>query len=228
MRLALTVFCDFDGTITTRDAVGEVLAALADPGWAIFESEWKQGSIGSRDCLAGQIPLIRGGWPAIERVLKTVPIDSTFSGFAAWCASQAIPLIIVSDGLDRMIESVLAREHIRVSAIWANHLIIGEGGALSVEFPHPSRDRDCRAGLCKCQVLTEAKSRRVVIGDGLSDLCWASQADYCFAKGELLASCRAQQQITHREFKDFTSIQRILFSLLAEDSHSSTAPFLAR
>ncbi len=227
MREALTVFCDFDGTITTRDVVNTLLATLADPVWTAIETEWTQGRIGSRECLARQIPLIRGGWPAMEHVLKTVTVDSTFAGFAEWCTSQAIPLVIVSDGLDRVIEWVLAREGICVNAIWANHLVIGEGGALSVTFPHPPRDRDCRGGLCKCHVLTEAKSKRVVIGDGLSDLCWASKADYCFAKDQLLASCRTQQ-IAHRAFEDFTTIQRTLALLLAEDSHSSTVSLLAR
>ncbi len=227
MRSALTVFCDFDGTITTRDVVNQLLAALADSAWAAIETEWEQGRIGSRECLARQIPLIRGGWPAMERVLKMVTVAPTFTGFAEWCASHAIPLVIVSDGLDRVIEWVLAREHIRTDAVWANHLVIGESESLSVTFPYPPRDRNCRGGLCKCQVLADAKSRRVVIGDGLSDLCWASQADYCFAKGQLLASCRTQH-IAHRAFKDFTDIQRLLAPLLAENSDSSTASLLTR
>ena len=227
MRSALTVFCDFDGTITTHDVVTELLTALADPAWSSIEAAWEQGRIGSRDCLARQIPLIRGGWPAIERVLATVTIEPTFAAFAAWCASQAVPLVIVSDGLDRVIAWVLERARVRVSAMWANRLLIAEDGALSVAFPHPPRERHCRAGLCKCQILAEASSRRVVIGDGLSDLCWASQADHCFAKGPLLALCRTQQ-IPHCAFDDFTSIQRLLMPLLAEDSHSSAASLLAR
>ncbi len=228
MRSALTVFCDFDGTITTQDVVAELLAALADPAWTAIEAEWEQGRIGSRACLARQVPLIRGGWPAIERGLRTVTVDPTFAGFALWCASHAVSVIVVSDGLDRVIEWILARERIRVDAMWANHLVIGEDGTLSVTFPHPPRDRDCRGGLCKCQVLAEAAtSRRVVIGDGLSDVCWASQADQCFAKGQLLASCRAQQ-VACRTFEDFTTIQRALAPRLTADSHASAVSLLTR
>ena len=226
-RSSMTVFCDFDGTITTRDAVNELLAALADPAWAVLEAEWTQGRLGSRDCLARQIPLIRGGWPAMERVLQTVTVDPTLAGFAAWCVAHAVPLIVVSDGLDRIIEWILARERIRVDAIWANHLVIAEDGALSVTFPHPPRDRDCHAGLCKCQVLADVPSRRVVIGDGLSDLCWASQADDCFAKGRLLASCRAQH-IACEPFEDFTTIQDRLASLVVEAPSISTASLSTR
>ena len=64
MRSALAVFCDFDGTITTHDVATQLLVELADPAWAVLEAEWEQGRIGSRECLAKQVPLIRGGWPA--------------------------------------------------------------------------------------------------------------------------------------------------------------------
>ncbi len=221
-RPALTVFCDFDGTVTTRDVVKELLTALADPAWAAIEAEWEQGRMGSRDCLARQVSLIRGDWSAVERVLQTVTLDSTFAGFAAWCVSEAIPLAIVSDGLDRVIEWLLARERVPVEAIWANHLVIGVDGRCSVTFPHPPRDLDCREGLCKCQVLNHTSPRRVIIGDGLSDLCWASRADHCFAKGQLLALCRTKQ-IPCEPFEHFTSIQRTLTALLAEGNRSTTA-----
>ena len=217
---ALSVFCDFDGTVTTRDVVNELLGALADPLWMAIEAEWEQGRIGSRECLARQIPLIRGGWPAIERVLSAVRLDPTFSEFAVWCASHAVPLIIVSDGLDRVIAWLLERERIHVDAVWANQLVAGEDGTLSIAFPHPPRERDCRVGLCKCQVLAQAVHRRVVIGDGLSDLCWATRADYCFAKGRLLALCRAQQ-IACRAFESFATIQHALEPLLPQSGRLS-------
>ena len=227
MRAALTVFCDFDGTVTTRDVLGELLATLADPAWSAIETAWEQGRIGSRECLAKQIPLIRGGWPAIQRVLGTAAIDPTFAGYTRWCASQGVAVIVVSDGLDRVIERVLTRDRVRVDGVWANHLVVGEDGALSVTFPHPRRDLDCRGGLCKCRVLAQATTRRVVIGDGLSDLCWASRADVCFAKGRLLASCRAQQVACH-EFEDFTTVQDALASLLVQDRDLSSASLLTR
>jgi len=85
----------------------------------------------------------------------------------------------------------------------------------------------CRAGLCKCQVLAGSSSRRVVVGDGLSDLCWASRADWCFAKGQLLRSCRAQQ-IACLPFEDFTTIQRALASLLSERCDAPLASSLTR
>ena len=217
---ALSVFCDFDGTMTTRDVIQELLTLLADPSWTEIEADWEAGRIDSRECLARQIPLIRGGWPAIERVLGRVILDPTAAGFAAWCAANAVELVIVSDGLDRVIAWLLAKARIQVDAVWANRLVVGEDGALSIAFPHPPRARDCRMGLCKCRILDQARAHRVVIGDGLSDVCWASQADQCFAKGRLLTLCRAQR-IPCETFKDFAAVQRALAARLAERSWST-------
>ena len=107
-----------------------------------------------------------------------------------------------------------------MDAIWANRLVIDDAGASSIAFPHPPRDRDCQSGLCKCQVLLGTGGKRVVIGDGLSDLCYASQADYCFAKGQLLAACRAQG-IACFAFDNFTAVQGTLSCLVGD--RTSTA-----
>src|SRR5438876_1154800 len=46
-----TIFLDFDGTITRRDAIDAILDAYADPQWLDIEDAWKSGRIGSRECL---------------------------------------------------------------------------------------------------------------------------------------------------------------------------------
>ncbi len=63
------VFCDFDGTITNRDTVDHLLESLADntasPTLEEIEARWVAGEIGSRDCMAQQVALLRGGWTAV-------------------------------------------------------------------------------------------------------------------------------------------------------------------
>ena len=225
MTPRLIIYCDFDGTVAKPDVTNLLLAELADPAWRAIEEEWERGRIGSRECLARQIPLIRGGWPVIEATLSRVELAPTFAAFAAWCREAALPLVIVSDGLDRVIEWLLARECIHVDAVWANRLAVDPEGAASVTFPHAPRGGDCRSGLCKCQVLSPAAVKRVVVGDGLSDLCWASKADYCFAKGRLLASCRAQG-VACVPFEDFANIQALLPGLA--EGRTAAAPMAKR
>ena len=63
---AMRIFCDFDGTISQIDVVDFLLNRLAGPSWNEIEAEWLRGEIGSKECLARQIPLIQGGWKAVE------------------------------------------------------------------------------------------------------------------------------------------------------------------
>lgn len=219
---SITVFCDFDGTITTRDTVDYLLETLATPEWREVEEEWVRGDIGSRECMGRQIPMIQGGWSAVEKALEQVKIDPTFAAFATWCRSRQIPLVVVSEGMDRVIRTVLQRDNITVDAIWANRLEVSEEGKLSLAFPHASEDPECRSGLCKCEVLTGAKTPeksgrplRVVIGDGMSDRCWAASADLLFAKSKLRRFCE-EQKLPHLSFDDFHTIQNILEPILTQ------------
>jgi 2-hydroxy-3-keto-5-methylthiopentenyl-1-phosphate phosphatase len=208
MRPTLQIFCDFDGTITPKDTIDYLLETLADPAWQEIEARWVSGEIGSRECLSQQIPLIQGGWQAIEEALSSVQIDPFFAEFADWCHRRTIPLFVVSEGLKPVIQLLLKRERIVVDGIWANDLKEGPNKELSMAFPSPPSDPNCRAGLCKCNVLGDGSKwvHRVVVGDGLSDLCWAANADMLFAKSKLLAYCR-QNDIACQPFDHFKTVQ---------------------
>ena len=208
IRPPMVVYCDFDGTITQGDVTDTLLIELADPSWRLVEAEWEEGLIGSRECLARQIPLIQGGWRAIEKQLDAIALDPTFGDFAGWCMAHNVPLRIVSDGIDRVIEVLLARANIKVDAIYANHLVESPAGELSLTFPYPATERVCSAGLCKCERMEDATDTplRVVIGDGRSDFCWVSRTDWLFAKSRLLAYCHAEG-VACTPFENFNTVR---------------------
>ncbi len=214
------VYCDFDGTITQGDVTDALLEELADPGWRAIESEWAEGLIGSRECLARQVALIRGGWAAMARTIERITVDPTFPAFAAWCRARGVALRIVSDGFDRVIHTLLAREGVAVDAVFANRLIESPNGPLSLDFPMPPTDRSCSAGLCKCRVLEENTSTlQVVIGDGRSDWCWAQRADLLFAKSELLSYCFLNR-IPCQPFDNFDAIRHTLERIRTTIGHA--------
>ena len=214
----LTVYCDFDGTITQSDTIDTLLAALANPIWMEIEAEWERGEIGSLECLARQIPLIKGGWKAVEAQIKKIKLDPTFKDFTNWCLNKNIPIVIVSEGLDKIIKYLLQRDGIIVDAIWANHLIESPTGELNISFPQPKAYNDCRSGLCKCTTLDMSypQSIKLIIGDGLSDLCWSKHADLFFAKSKLLNYCKINN-VSCNSFENFKDIQSKLEKLLEEN-----------
>lgn len=212
---SLQIFCDFDGTITKGDTVDLLLETLADEKWKDIEASWERGEIGSRECMSQQVPLIRGGWPAVLQVLGKVQIDNSFATFVNWCRLRNIRISVVSDGLDRVINHLLAREHIIVDEVRANHLIDDCNGNLSLEFLKTSHRVVCPSGVCKCQVLDQAGAKilKVVIGDGRSDFCWARNADLLFAKDKLLKHCKLNN-IPHLPYDNFVQVRVILDELM--------------
>jgi 2-hydroxy-3-keto-5-methylthiopentenyl-1-phosphate phosphatase len=217
MTALFEVYCDFDGTITRGDTIDVLLERLADPAWHEIEERWVKGEIGSRDCMALQVPLIRGGWNAILEVLDDVKIDPTFPKFAAWCKKSGVTLKVVSDGIDKVIHHILKRERIYVNNVWANHLVEDEAGNLSLTFPHAPQVLACGSGLCKCKILENGPKRtvKVVIGDGRSDFCWSADADMVFAKDKLLSYCK-QNNIEYVAYDDFHVIRNVLEQKIAE------------
>jgi len=214
MHPKLAIYCDFDGTVTTRDTVDFLLEQLATPEWEDIEAQWEEGLISSRECMARQIPLIQGGWAAIESLLPEVEIDPTFAGFVQWCQSHRISLTLVSEGLDRVIHALLDREGIQLP-VWANHLEENAQGKLSLSFPNAPSDPRCQSGLCKCKVINQPlfssnpDIHRVVIGDGMSDRCWSEEADTLFAKSKLVQYCQ-ENKIPFIPFDHFQTIQAVL------------------
>jgi 2,3-diketo-5-methylthio-1-phosphopentane phosphatase len=207
--MATDIYCDFDGAITKIDTFDYLLTKLAEPTWETIESCWEAGEIGARECMLSQTKLIKGGWAAVTEILDTVEIDPTFPQFVRWCKTTGRNLYVVSDGLDRVIEYILAKEQLTVGGIWANRLIEASSGQFFLDAPYAASD--CPQGVCKCRILERSspKVMKVVIGDGRSDFCWAGEADLLFAKSKLLQHC-IENKIAHVPFENFASISAVI------------------
>lgn len=214
------VVCDFDGTISTVDATDRLLEVYADPEWMRIEQEWKDGGIGSRECLDRQVALLRAEITQIEALADTITIDPHFSSFADFCKRQLIELVIVSDGLDRVIARILDRHGLGHLPVYANALLMSEGGVHRMVSPHQNSDCCAGAGTCKCAVVSElgdddaSEPLILFVGDGQSDFCAAARmADAVAAKSKLLAHLRGMGRPCF-PFEDFADVRRLLSDLI--------------
>jgi len=203
------VFCDFDGTISVGDTTDLVLSRLAAPSWQDVESEWLAGRIDAASCMRQQVALIGGSDADLDEVLDGVELDPGFARFAAWCADRAIPLSIVSDGVDRFIRQILARHGLGGLPIVSNELA-GRPGARELRQPHRRAGCAAGSGVCKCAVTAAAPvggRQMVYVGDGRSDFCVSQRADVLFAKGALAdyAAGRGQAHHVYDTFHDITA-----------------------
>src|SRR5260370_30754403 len=108
-RMVWRVFVDFDGTITPDDTTDLILEQFAGPEWKCIEAEWQSGRIGSRECMARQIGLIRASEAAFDDFVAHLPIDLSFPGFLADFRRRGLPVAIVSDGLHPAIRALSPR-----------------------------------------------------------------------------------------------------------------------
>lgn len=182
------VLLDFDGTVTVKDTVDAILERFAAPAWTDVEAEWKNGAIGSRECLARQTALINAAPKEIDALVDAIEIDPGFDELLETCERHGISVTIVSDGYRRSIERVLSR---------SGHDVPSRSGVLEYrgrrrwKLVSPSARSTCTsdANTCKCKVAGESKLPTILIGDGRSDFCVAEKADIVLAKGSLARHC---------------------------------------
>jgi 2-hydroxy-3-keto-5-methylthiopentenyl-1-phosphate phosphatase len=209
-----TLFLDFDGTITTRDATDAILDAYADPQWLQVEEAWKSARIGSRDCLRAQMALVTATRQEVDALLDGIEVDAGFVTLIDACAVHAVPVHIISDGFDYCIERILNRPsldlgpHLNDIRIVSSHLELN-GTRWRVGFRSEER---CTHGCATCKPAAMARLNAmggpaVFVGDGLSDRYAAACADTVFAKGLLAAYCD-EQAISYTLYDNLATVAR--------------------
>ncbi len=203
------MFVDFDGTIALEDTTDVILERFADPQWRAIESDWLAGLIGSRECMARQVDLIRARPEQLDELAKDIPLDPHFLDFSALCRNQGIPLTVVSDGLDRVATAMLQRAGANVPVL-ANRLEWLGKDRWRLAFPYSADDCRAASGNCKCRAVgKEPGTIRILVGDGRSDFCAAETADLVFAKGALAEHCHSKG-LTYSTFGNFAGATALL------------------
>lgn len=218
----IQIFLDFDGTITTTDVVDEILERFADPRWKEVEKEWVEGKIGSKECLSRQVECLKMTPEELKSALSGIAVDPGFVSFLRTAERLGVPVTIVSDGFDLMIEEILKKtlrnipHLLKAIPIYSNELK-QEGAGWKAKFPYEVL---CHHGCANCKpvILRKISSRSdfvVFVGDGLSDRFAAKKANLTFAKGALLPIC-VENDYPHHKFEDFFEIEKWLENTCAE------------
>jgi len=177
-------FFDFDNTLTSFDVLDGVIENFSiNRDWVAYEEAWRQGKIGSRQCLEGQLRCIRAGRQALCEYLSTIDIDPHFQGLLALLRSIGINPVILSDSFSFMIDFILKNNGISGIKVYANKFRFHKD-RLIPSFPY-ANNLCSHCAHCKTSTLShEAFKNKTVMyaGDGLSDVCPACHADIVFAK----------------------------------------------
>jgi 2-hydroxy-3-keto-5-methylthiopentenyl-1-phosphate phosphatase len=207
------LFLDFDGTISRRDVVDVILEAYANPQWLAFESEWREGRMGSRDCLRAQMDLVRASRNQLDALLDEIEIDEGLIALLETCTAHYIPAHILSDGFDYCIRRILSRASRKVHALLRESRICASrlearGQLWRTEFPF--FHQTCAHGCATCKpavmrLLNQTNALALFVGDGLSDRYAVNSADLVFAKNGLATYC-TENGIEHTSFTNLNDV----------------------
>ena len=204
----LVVLCDFDGTITTVDTAEWVLARFAQGDWRVFDRQFEKGEITLEECLNSQFSLVKASKKQILHELKDIVVfRSNFKKLAKYCKESHIPLMIVSAGLDFIINYFLELNSCSdlVEVCAAKTSFTGSG----IKFVFPTLF-DRTSDNIKDDAIRRCKShnrRAIYVGDGLADYGAAKVADYSFAiEGSRLAKLCRGRGVQCRTIIDFQEI----------------------
>lgn len=208
----LVVLCDFDGTITTMDTAEWVLSKFAQGDWRQFDRKFQKSEITLEECLNRQFSLVRASKKQILQELNDIVVfRSNFKELAEYCKKNHVPLIVVSAGLDFVIEHFLElNDCLDLVEVCAAKTSFTHNG-IKLVFPNLL---DVASENIKDDAVRRHKSCNedvIYIGDGLADCTAAKVADYSFAiKGSKLAKLCAKQRNHCRTMTDFQEIIEII------------------
>jgi 2,3-diketo-5-methylthio-1-phosphopentane phosphatase len=222
MERKVAILCDFDGTVAEDDVGNLLFEKFSDNGGtAGVVQAWERGEISSRECLEREAELAHVNRSELNRFILERRLDPYFKDFHDFAKKRGMEVVIMSDGLDYYIESMLLRSGLGDINVYSNQLRI-EGNVLRIGFPHFNLlgCEDCAC--CKTHHLYRYREEGyyiVYVGDGLSDRCPSTTADMVFAKGNLLDFCQ-KAGIDHIEFRNFRDVEREVLQrlVLAEGS----------
>ncbi len=214
MGSKLIIFMDFDGTISREDLCNKMAAEYAGQDWEENNRLWEEGIITSGECARRILTSMEVEESELEAFFQAQELDPGISDFLKWVQElQHLP-IILSDGYDRYIKSILQLRGWEIE-FYANRLFWDAGW----QMESPYLDEECSmCGVCKSRIVRERTRPgyiTVYIGDGHSDFCPVSLCDIIFAKGELASYCR-KEGLDYYPFRDFYDILRQLPGLVSE------------
>ncbi|MBA7673762.1 2-hydroxy-3-keto-5-methylthiopentenyl-1-phosphate phosphatase [subsurface metagenome] len=204
----MIIQCDFDGTITTNNISLLLREKFAIGNWRKIESDYLGGRLAVEESNKRQYALIKESREKLKAFArKNAEIRAGFLEFVTYCLAAGIRLVIVSSGLDFYIEVVLDKIGASDLELHCAQTSFAKD-SITVSYAGPDGGT-VREGFKKKYLawLRKRGGRVAYIGDGLSDLEAARQADHVFATGHLL-DLLDTYSIERSAFSDFYDLQR--------------------
>lgn len=207
-KILLLVQCDFDDTITDGNVSVAIREVFGPDGWRSMEREFQDGKFSVEESNIRQYALLKASQKDIEDfVLGDVVLRFGFEQFVEYCRAVEIKVVIVSSGLDLYIDPVIQPLGYDDLEVYSAQAQVGEDG-ITVSYKDPSGAALTR-GFKESYVRHFKKQGHTVVyvGDGLSDIVPASEADYVIARDTLEEHSRANG-LSYHSFETYEDVAK--------------------
>lgn len=235
-RREIVIFSDFDGTIFLQDT-GHILFDAHGCGSErrkVLDEQIKSGERTFREVSEEMWGSLNVPFEDGFEVMKTaLDIDPDFREFHQFCVDNKIPFNVISAGLKPILRAVLdeflgkknsknidiisndaeiSRDGSEWKPVWRHNTPLGHDKAATIKEYRSTASSDSE---------DDQGPLIVFIGDGVSDLPAAREADVLFArKGLRLEEYCLEHRLPYIPFETFKDIQKDVTRIMAEDTHS--------
>jgi 2-hydroxy-3-keto-5-methylthiopentenyl-1-phosphate phosphatase len=205
--------CDFDGTITRRDASFLILDLFGNKNWGRWFQDYREGkiSVGRFNTMA--FATVKADEPTLVKLIRDkIEVRPGFRELLEYCDRRDFKFVIVSNGLDFYIRAILGDIGVSGIEVFAAKSSF-DGDGIDVRYLGPNGElvEDCFKDTY-LHFFQQQGYRVIYAGNGASDFAPASEAYHTFAVDDLLAQCE-EAKVNCTPFRDFNDIVRGLESL---------------
>ena len=208
--------CDFDGTITEKDVSFLVLDAFANGNWRQLLADYRDGKISVGHFNTTAFAMVKADRQTlVEFVQHKAEIRAGFHELLDYCQKNEFRFVIVSNGLDFYIDTILRDIGVENIEVFAAQTRFDPRG-IEVRYIGPDGS-ELQDAFKESYVRLFLKDgyRVIYLGDGVSDIRPASLAHRVFARGNLLTRC-SETNLKCIPFADLNDVVRGL-EFLRED-----------
>ena len=204
----MIIQCDFDGTIIRNNLSVLLREHFARGNWRRIEDDYLHGKLTVEQSNKLQFALIKEPKERLQEFVRQhIELRPGFVEFVRYCQESAMPFVIVSSGLDFYIEPVLAQISVPDLELHCGQTSFGKNG-IAVSYTDPEGNIVNEGFKYKCLTWLKKRGKDIIyIGDGLSDLEAARQANHIFATGHLL-DLLSSAPVIYNGFSDFYDLLR--------------------
>jgi 2-hydroxy-3-keto-5-methylthiopentenyl-1-phosphate phosphatase len=199
---------DFDGTITEEDVSFVLLDTFAKGDWRKLFQQYRENKISVGDFNTKAFAMVKAGSEELLQVARDkVRLRDGLHNLVAYCQERGFRLVIVSNGLDFYIKSILENVGLGNIEVHAAQTKFNPG-RLEVQYIGPEGN-PLNSGFKEAYTKLFLKQGYQVayVGNGPSDIFPASLAQHVFARDGLLESCR-EKKLKCKPFDNLNDVVR--------------------